>query len=78
MTAGIAVIELGVLIGKGGAVLELVRFYLEALAESAAVIRTAGVVAFVAGITLAVCGGIPYAIVWAVYSVARELTTLHT
>jgi hypothetical protein len=47
------------------------RFYLETLAEPAAAIGTAGDVAFVAGVTLAVCGGLPCAIVWAVYSMWR-------
>jgi hypothetical protein len=38
---------------------------------TAAVIGTACRVAFVAGATLAVCGGMPYAIVWAAYSLWR-------
>ena len=50
---------------------KLFRFYLKTLAEPAVAIGTASDVAFVAGVTLAVCGGIPCAIVWAAYSIWR-------
>lgn len=50
---------------------KLVRFVLETMGAPAAVIGDASHAALVGTVTLAVCGGIPCAIVWAAYSLWR-------